>query len=282
MISFSKLGEYGRFGNQLFQYAFLRTQSKRLGTKFYCPMWAGDKIFNLNDQNEKVGHIKPTHLYVESDYKHGFNIDATHIQDDTEIAGYFQTDKFFLKEDIRKWFSFKEEGFLDLNKKYDYIDFSKSTAIHVRLGDYLEPTLQFYIPKQSYFKEALKLLEHRGGILVFSDNPKLAKKYLNFIINEAIFINGNKDYEDFYLMTKCKNIVCSASSFSWWAAYLNENEDKKVIVPKYWFLPGSRMTNGDIFVNGWIKVPGHRFYDHYYIKFIPIKLFKLYKNFFQK
>ena len=76
MISFSKLGEYGRFGNQLFQYAFLRTQAKKLGVKFYCPKWIGDKIFDLNDQDEKGDVFIPKLSYVENAYMHGFNSES--------------------------------------------------------------------------------------------------------------------------------------------------------------------------------------------------------------
>ena len=47
MIAFTRLGKMGQFGNQLFQYAFLyaflRTTAQRLGVKFYCHEWIGDK-----------------------------------------------------------------------------------------------------------------------------------------------------------------------------------------------------------------------------------------------
>jgi hypothetical protein len=49
MISFPKLGNYGRLGNQLFQYAFLRSSARRLGVQFHCPKWDGGDIFDLDD-----------------------------------------------------------------------------------------------------------------------------------------------------------------------------------------------------------------------------------------
>ncbi len=54
MLSFSKLGNCGRLGNQLFQYAFLRSSAHRLGTRFHCPTWDGDAIFDLGDAEERA------------------------------------------------------------------------------------------------------------------------------------------------------------------------------------------------------------------------------------
>lgn len=59
MISFSTLGKNGlRLGNQLFQYAFLRTQAEQLRVDFYCPHWIGDDIFSLKDH--KIRSVEPT------------------------------------------------------------------------------------------------------------------------------------------------------------------------------------------------------------------------------
>lgn len=280
MISFNQLGNYGRFGNQLFQYAFLRSQAKRLHTKFYCPPWEGDDVFVLGDISERTTPFKAQYTYSEGDFMHGFNTAALEIKDNTEIGGYFQSDKFFVEKDVRSWFQFDEEKFSELKKKYEYIDFANSTAIHLRLGDYLNLSLQFYVAKKTYFKKALDIVSHKKHILVFSDQPDLARIYLKGIQGNVLFVEGNAGYEDFYLMSKCRDIICSASSFSWWAAYLNPFQDKKVVVPASWFLPGSRTINNDIFVKNWIRINAHKFYDHYYVRAIPVKLLSIYKKFF--
>ena len=272
MISFSKLGEYGRFGNQLFQYTYLRTQSKRLSTTFYCSEWVGDKVFTLQDGDEKGPLSPPRFLYVEDAYKHGFNKEAVEIQDGTDIGGYFQSDKFFKKEDATRWFSFNEELFQDIKNKYRDINFSTATAVHVRLGDYKKPSLMFYPAKPDYFKKAVEKVVPQGEIIVFSEDVEIVKKYLGTMPEGTIYISGNKDYEDFFLMTLCRNIICSASSFSWWAAYLNKHEDKKVIIPSSWFIPHCPVTNPDIFVEGWEKMPAHRIVsDNYYVRYMLIK-----------
>ena len=79
-------------------------------------------------------------------------------------------------------------------------------------------------------------------------NVKLKKQALEsgeklkmFQNHVKIFVEGNKDYEDFHLMRNCKNNIIANSTFSWWAAYLN---DGKVICPSTWF--GPAYPNHDI------------------------------------
>ncbi len=272
MISFNALGRYGRFGNQLFQYAYLRSQAKRLGTTFHCPAWLGETVFDLSDAGEKTGPFEATSKYIEPDYEHGYNPEAANIKDGTDVAGYFQTEKYFkeFKNDVLRWFAFSEGQFAGIRAKYAHIDLKESTAIHIRLGDYASPQLTFYTPRRFYFRKALELVRHKKHILVFSDDPALARIYFKGMKGDFTFIEGNQDPEDFYLMSSCRDIICSPSSFSWWAAYLNRFEDKTIIVPSSWFLPGSRSRNDDIFVSGWTKLRAHRiFFDQYKVRFIP-------------
>ncbi len=280
MISFSTLGKTGaRLGNQMFQYAFVRSQAKRLGVNFYVPEWGGDTIFSLRDKEVKCQIFSPLHMFVEGSHTHGFNEDAVRIQDNTEISGYFQSPAYFSKEDVSSWFLFNEAMFVDVQEKYKYINFDTACALHVRLGDYLHPSLMFYAPTPTYFKNALKILKPSGTVLVFSEDISLAKKYLGEIGDNVVFIDGNKDYEDLYLMSLCKDIVCSPSTFSWWAAYLSKHKDKRIIIPKSWFLPMCRVTNNDIFVDGWIRLKAHRtFQDNYYVRYIWFTIKKLLKK----
>ena len=48
------------------------------------------------------------------------------------------------------------------------------------------------------------------------------------------FVEDFDEIETFHLMTLCKGGITSNSSYSWWGSYLNNNDDKKFIMPKQW------------------------------------------------
>ncbi len=49
VLTISSLGRMGRFGNQLFQYAFVRICALRSGAQVECPSWIGQSLFGLTD-----------------------------------------------------------------------------------------------------------------------------------------------------------------------------------------------------------------------------------------
>lgn len=48
-ISMSHLGRMGRWGNQVFQYIFLRTYARRYNLSYQAPRWEGQRLFGFKD-----------------------------------------------------------------------------------------------------------------------------------------------------------------------------------------------------------------------------------------
>ena len=86
---------------------------------------------------------------------------------------------------------------------------------------------------------------------MFSDDIEWAHNNYKDIEN-IIFVAQNKSYEDMYLMSLCKHNIIANSSFSWWGAWLNENDNKIVIAPKKWF-KNEKMKNS-ILPKSYIKI----------------------------
>ncbi len=115
-------------------------------------------------------------------------------------------------------------------------------SIHVRRGDYVSigqthPLNPHPLQSLEYYKEAIKII-NADKYLVFSDDINWCKE--NFIGDNYIFVDNKissleNDIFEMQLMSTCKNNIIANSSYSWWAAYFNENKDKKVIAPKLWF-----------------------------------------------
>lgn len=155
--------------------------------------------------------------------------------DNMMLVGYFQSYKYFEEYShiIKEVFT-HERTLSDLRKKYKSI-LTGSVAIHVRRGDYVP--LGESLPIEYYFRalNTLWSVTDTDNVLVFSDDIAWCKENLPYVNKKPIhYISGNKDYEDMYLMSLCSHCITANSSFSWWAAYLNRNDDSRIIMPKPW------------------------------------------------
>ena len=88
----------------------------------------------------------------------------------------------------------------------------------------------------------------------FSDEIKWCKD--NFgDRQDCEFSTNSNEQQDLIEMSCCEHNVNSSSTFSWWSSWLNRNEDKKIVTPKDWFVPGwMNMDTSDIIPENWIKL----------------------------
>ncbi len=255
------LGREGRLGNQLFQYAFLRLTAERLGVSFYCPAWIGDEIFDLRDKDQRAEEP----LSITSEYRQvwespGFVKESLEVADGTNIRGYFQSARHYPDPDlVRSWFRWRPDVVEPVHKRYRDLDFSKALGMHLRFGDFFRPHqyLSYYSPSSQYYRTALETVSSAEQVLVFSDEPAKAKSWLKWSLKgslrEVSFVQGNEGWEDLYLMTQCRHMVCSASTLCWWGAWLNPGAGSTVIAPQEGpFHPAHSLKNPDFWPEDWI------------------------------
>jgi hypothetical protein len=110
---------------------------------------------------------------------------------------------------------------------------------------YYKNCLNYIINKTNYDKyDILYFCEEKDNNLVLKkiDELKNDFKNLNFIKVNDLY----EDWEQMLIMSLCKHNIIANSSFSWWGAYFNvDNEDNNIICyPNIWF--GPKMQNHNL------------------------------------
>ena len=260
MISFNKLGYYGRFGNQLFQYATLyaigKTKNYQIGIPYknsenldsYQRLYLNECFDNLSAIDSSSFQAK----FTAKERQFTYNPGIYGVVDNTDIAGYFQSEKYFVqyREEILKEFKFKEKIF---QLAFDVRSLTKKPAIslHIRLGDYVNLQHIHPICDKDYYAEALSLLPDDILIYVFSDDPENALKILGSLNRKFVVPEVNNHYVDMCTMSMCDYHIIANSSFSWWGSWLSNS--KKTIAPSKWFGsdPNAPKNWSDIYCKGW-------------------------------
>lgn len=111
-----------------------------------------------------------------------------------------------------------------------------TVSIHIRLTDYLRhPAV---LCRQDYYNAAIQYVRTtipNPYFIVFTDDPQMARKRYEFQDNVYwISDDGYKDYEELDIMSRCRHNILARSTFGYWGAWLNQNPEKLVIVPRRW------------------------------------------------
>lgn len=274
----------GGLGNQMFQYALYRKfQSMGYDTYADLSMYRNKnetRIFDLPifgiqlreaDKRDIKRLYMNTHNYFDKIWirlfgkktyfkeKGLFFDQSVLMQPEGYFNGYWQSQKYFF--DISDAL-YRELQFPELPKGHnreiqEQIKGDEySVSIHVRLGDYLNnPGLYGGICTAEYYAEAITYMKKRLGnphFYIFSNGIDMVKE--QFKGEEFTFIENNNEsngYIDMQLMSSCKHQIIANSSFSWWGAWLNQNEEKIVIAPKRWL---NGVTTRDVVPVEWIRL----------------------------
>lgn len=238
MISFSKLGQLGQFGNQCFQAAATIALADKHSVPYLLPKTELHEAFpNLkycSIPNSSMVYKEPDFSYKEIPYV-----------ENMDLLGYFQSWKYFnnCRGLINNLFKFPN----------DVPELTGVTAIHVRRGDYVKLGQEYYVDLSftDYYVQAIGYIKS-SKYYVFSDDLEYCKKM--FKGNEYEFISSGSPWKDLQMISSCENVIMANSSFSWWGSYLNINPDKKIIAPKKWF--GSKLPHNtqDLLLPEWIKI----------------------------
>jgi hypothetical protein len=172
--------------------------------------------------------------------------------DNLLLMGHYQSEKYFEKNKRYICDLFKPTNEIKQLILSKYLDVTNLVSIHVRRGDYLQYPNHHPQQTSEYYQTAAEQIGIDREYIIFSDDLDGCVDMFNFLPNKQFFTT-NIDWLDLYMMSLCSdNIICN-SSFSWWAAYLNESDNKQVIAPSRWFGSAySDYNTSDLFPQDWI------------------------------
>jgi hypothetical protein len=254
-------------GNQLFQYAFARWVKTHTNKRILLNTNA------FNNESQEL-HVKNQLIY--------FNIDADFVVRDVSLAyrvtsfcilkilglPSINCDMFTFQNHCERINEIRDILLQELTLKIDltqaaqklFNDIQKHNAvsIHIRRGDYLLYP-RFLVIDKDYYNKAIKQISTKiknPVFYVFSNDMNWVKENVDFRNNERYFVDkelGCTDYEELVAMSLCKHNIISNSTFAWWGAWLNQNTDKIVLVPKFWYkFVNSKSSH--IIPEDWIEV----------------------------
>ncbi len=174
-----------------------------------------------------------------------FVSDAVTRQGNTYYDGYWQNEAYF--RDCRatllerfQFPAFNHSASVALAKR---LRGEEAVAIHVRRTDYIGNPMFHDLGSSSYYAEALRYVrQHTRARLfcIFSDDEMWCREHLHPLLNDAevLFVDWNagmQAVDDMHLMTLCRHHITANSSFSWWGAWLAEQEDAVNMGPQRWW-----------------------------------------------
>jgi hypothetical protein len=246
----------GGLGNQLFQYY----TGLNLAIKYNRILQFDNSKLNKDLlRNYKLSIISETQIIKNSfsqfynqifstkiSETEDFSFQEINIQTNKNIIleGYWQNEMYFkdIAGIIFEQFNLVKKYHLTKSDLLNANEVQK-IAVHVRRGDYLLKKnktfhgvlpIIYYLEAIDYFRSKLK----KPQFIFFSDDIPWCKKHFDF--NDSSFSESGDEWEDLLKMKNCNHFIIANSSYSWWAAWLNDSEDKIIIAPKNWLFDTSK------------------------------------------
>ena len=245
----------GGLGNMMFQIASVKGIAKNTNHKVECdfnhvgtlhthPKAYQDNIF------KGVDVCKEDKAYTPLEYASFRYKNLTLPNTDIKLGGYFQSYKYFdhIKDEIIKLFLPDSDAVEYIQKKYKVGE--GVVSLHVRRGNYTNLSEYHHNLSIEYYLNAIDYFPGKT-FLICSDDIEWCKTH--FEGDQYEFIESKYDHIDLYAMALCEHNIIANSTFSWWAAYLNQNPNKVVVHPDKWFGPKNQQYNTiDMFPDEWV------------------------------
>ena len=200
----------GGLGNQLFIIAHGYKLAREQGRELVIDTfkWGANQGEHINNYKDNI--------FKNFTFGKGENIPI----------GYYQGEKYF-----------EPYGREFVNKLSLNITKIERVAVHIRRGDYVGSNYQ--VCDDDYYKRAIDMFDME--MTIFTDDPVYCEKF-------GLPIFSGTTLQAFENMACHSVVICSNSSFSWWASYIGQSI---AVVPKKWYLD---KTDNDVYRKDMVKI----------------------------
>lgn len=208
MLTYPRLGQNGRLGNQLWQIGSTIGLAVMHGEEWNFPDWPYREYFSMPDD------------WFQG--KPGTDASTLAVELPEAARPYLQHWPYVYAAEsiVREAFTLQPDSFVE--DVAGVLGLDDATAVHVRRGDYAHEWRGHGMLSREWYLDNWP----SGATMVFTDEPDWADR------NLPARVSRFDEMDDFHLMTKCKKHLISNSSFAWWAAWISQGQ---VTFPDPWF-----------------------------------------------
>lgn len=254
------------FGNQIFQYAAGLALSYTTGKPLHVNSSKGDNGGHSNidyrkyltdqefgedinkDDVEKNGYVWDTGYDAYKSWNPNSRILS--IPENIYLAGFFQ----YLPALNPIIPIVRSQIFKQFRKEIPTPTYEKACFVHVRRGDYTDPSNGMYLQGKEYYQNAMEYMESIKPVekwMMVSNDIEWCRKQ-NWSSSNIIYVDEADEIIQFWKMLHwTEGAVISNSTYSWWPAMLGAHHEKSpVIYPRLWHF----RSTPNLFPNSWIAL----------------------------
>lgn len=262
-ISYNNLGNAGHLGNQMFQYAFVKSMSIKhkksfcippqqvFGKYYYQDLFSNiDECFNIKCNRSMTDFPSVVERFFHFDE----DLFENPPEHDVNYVGFFQSEQYFkhVERQLRSDFEFKKEIQIACDPIISEMHNDDCIGIHIRRNDFLKNP-NHPVQPNSYYEKALTEFDNHLKVYVFSDDPEWCMQQKIFEDDRFSVSEIGDPYMDLFLLSQCTHHIICNSTFGWWGAWLADSVN--VIAPKNWFAGDCKDHNTkDLYLKHWVLI----------------------------
>lgn len=163
-------------------------------------------------------------------------------KDNVYLYGFWACDRYYedIMGELQRKLVFPQSANPKNHQCMAQMQQEQSVSMHIRRKDYLtvaDGKRYMGICTDEYYQAAMQYIRahvEKPVFYIFSDDSEYTReRYQGGDIRIVDWNEGDDSLFDMQLMSRCRHNICANSTFSFWGAGLNQNEEKIMIRPLY-------------------------------------------------